>query len=141
MANNNKFYQWILLTSRLYAWCPIALFAIHMIASNILGIYDAFPAFDIPMHFLGGFCIAYFWNGAYKTAVKLKLMGNPVPFLRYLLVFSLASTSTIVWEFAEFLGDHYLGTHMQGGIADTMADMFLGMLGGCVLLLIAKRRN
>lgn len=135
------FYNWALIVMHRYAWCPTLLFAIHVVAARVFGLYEIWPAFDIPMHFLGGFCIAYFWSGMYRIAQQLQLLGKPVPFFHALFVFAFASTTTIVWEFAEFLADHYLHTHMQISLYDTMKDMFLGMCGALVLLLLQIKKS
>lgn len=133
--------KWFFTTIQQYAWCPTLLFVIHVIASRVFGMYELFPAFDIPMHFLGGVCITYFWSGAYRVAHQMHLIGKPAPFFHALLVFAFASTTTIIWEFAEFLCDYYLHTHMQLSLYDTMKDMFLGMCGAVALLMFQMRQS
>lgn len=79
--------------------------------------------------------IAYFFLRATEIASRLGLLGAPARVMTLLLVFTLACTATIFWEFAEFFCDRYLGSHAQGGVFDTLKDMFFGMVGAVALLL------
>jgi hypothetical protein len=145
---NNKRHQtqvrtgsypaWIQDSIKYYIWLPTCLFVFHMVTSELFGLYDAYPSADVPMHFLGGFCISYFLRGVYLEGVKHRLFGQPSKLMYFFFVFAWASASTIFWEFAEFSGDVILGTNMQDGLADTMIDMFLGMAGAVVFLLGAE---
>jgi uncharacterized membrane protein YjdF len=135
----SQLVKMILIVAQRYAWCPILLFTVHVIAAAGLNLYGVFPAFDIPMHFMGGICIAYFFSGVYITANRLNLLGKPIALFHTLFVFTFASTTTIFWEFAEFLSDYFLHTQMQVSLYDTMKDMFLGMCGAVCLLLILQK--
>ncbi len=53
--------RWILAGLRGAGWAPIAVFAAHVLASRVLGLYDAFPPLDVPMHSAGGAAIAFFF--------------------------------------------------------------------------------
>ena len=50
-------------------------------------------------------------------------------------MFFATGTTTVFWEFAEFINDHYFGGHSQAGLTDTMKDMLMGISGGTALLL------
>ncbi len=92
---------------------------------------------DIPMHFLGGVVIAFFFHRASLAAFRHGILG---PFHRVthtVLVFALTCMAAVFWEFAEFLSDHFFGTHAQLGLDDTLFDMFLGISGGITLLVAA----
>jgi hypothetical protein len=125
--------RWLLLTLRRAAWAPILVFCVHE-ASARLGLYGAWPPLDIPMHFLGGIAIAFFFGQAYRAAEEMGLLGRPAAIVFAVMVFALTCSSTVFWEFAEFLSDRYLGSHMQGGLEDTLGDMLVGIVGGVVLL-------
>lgn len=139
MLKQPAYFKWLSATARQYAWAPISLFGAHMFVFTQTNWYEKLYGIDKPIHFIGGFVIAYFWYGAYLTAKELKLLGKPNRLLGQLLVLFATATATVLWEFHEYLADTYLGTTMQASIGDTMGDMLLGILGG--LLLIAALRN
>jgi hypothetical protein len=127
-------------TLREAAWAPIAVFLAHVIASRVFHAYVAFPPLDIPMHLLGGAAIAFFFHRGLVNASIPGLLGPLHPATHRLLVFSLVGTTTVFWEFVEFISDRYFGTHAQLGLADTMKDMCMGILG-CLLFLVAFSRS
>lgn len=141
MASSLK-QTWWYKAIKQYFWAPALVFIFHAIAAKGFDAYTVWPDLDIPMHFFGGFVISYFYNGIYKQAERHQLLGQPAVFLRVITVFALASTTTILWEFSEFMCDLVLGTSQQTSLPDTMLDMFLGMIGAVVLLaLVGKRRS
>ena len=121
---------------RRYGWLPIAVFLAHEYCSHVLDGYGRWPAIDIPMHFLGGFAMAYFLDGALRTFRDRALLRAPEPILRLLLVFALVGTIATFWEFAEWISDRYFGTNCQmGDLDDTLLDQLVGLLGGLAYLL------
>ena len=125
---------WLSLTLRRAAWAPLLVFGLHVVAARVLGLYRLWPPTDIPMHFLGGMAIAFFFAHAYRAAEELDLLGRPAVVLRGVTVFALVGSATVFWEFAEFLSDRYLGTYLQKGLEDTLGDMLVGILGGVAFL-------
>lgn len=115
---------------------PIVVFTFNAIISKGTTLYEIYPAIDIPMHFLGGCAIAYMLVRFYKI---LPLPKTPY-FFNLLVVTAGTISAAVIWEFAEFLSDHYLGTHTQLGLPDTMLDLLMGMLGGIVIGLIFKKK-
>ena len=134
--SSKLFYSWVILTLKKAAWAPTVVFIGHLIAINIFKVYRHYPNFDIPMHFLGGFVIAYFFHHAFLLASRKKLLHSFHPLTHILLVFAFTSTTTIFWEFAEFLVDYLGSRRIQLGLEDTLFDMFLGILGGAIWLII-----
>ena len=130
-------FSWLLRTLGRAAWAPILVFAFHAV-SSLIGLYGVWPPLDIPMHFLGGIAITYFFGHAYRAAAELDLLGRPSALLYVVTVFALTCSSTVFWEIAEFLSDRYLGSHMQKGLEDTLGDMFVGILGGLAFLAAAR---
>lgn len=114
---------------------PIAVFCLHVVMSRVFDAYRVFPGIDIPMHFLGGMVIAFFFHRASINGSRLKLLGAFHPFTHVLLVFFATCAATVFWEFAEFINDRYFGGHSQGGLFDTMKDMLVGILGGIMLII------
>lgn len=120
-------------------WLPLAVFAFHLLASFVLNAYEAWPPLDIPMHFTGGVAIAYFAWGAVDAFEEYGLLQTSTGLLRGLLVFGLATTAAVFWEFAEYLVDRFAGVKVQLGLTDTLLDMLLGQLGCLTLIWLTRR--
>lgn len=114
----------------------IALFSFHVIAAIGFEAYVRFPRLDIPMHFLGGAVIAYFFHRAAIAASSHGIIGSCDRTTRTVLIFALACVATVFWEFAEFVGDRFFGTHAQLGLDDTLGDMCLGICGGITFIIV-----
>ena len=115
---------------------PMTVLVVHLIASKVLHLYMIFPDLDIPFHYIGGLSIAYTSVQilSYLEKEKISTKLNKVLFL--VLIFSLTATATVLWEFAEFIGDQLLDTNIQISLANTMQDQFMGILGGATWVLI-----
>jgi hypothetical protein len=88
------------------------------------------------MHFAGGVAITWFLH---RAAVNASRAGWLAPFhaaTHVLLVLGCAGSTTVLWEFAEFISDRYFGTHAQGGLLDTLFDMALGCGGAIALVAV-----
>lgn len=130
-------YRWLLTTLRQAAWAPLLVFCAHLVCSRVLHLYARVPGIDVPMHFAGGVAMAYFVHVTSRNGSRCGVLGSYHPLTHAGLVFGLTCAAAMVWEFAEFLSDRYLGTHAQGNdLEDTLADMLLGMLGAIVFLLV-----
>jgi len=110
-------------------------FAVHCVA-NAAGMYESHPPIDIPMHFAGGFAIAYFFSGATREFSRAGLMQNPVGVLRFVFLLALTMAVTVLWEFAEWTLDAIRGGHeIQVSIDNIMLDQLMGTLGGLTYLI------
>lgn len=120
---------------------PTLVLMAHGIASKVLNLYAVFPSLDIPFHFLGGFSIAYTAARVLAALEKERVTAvlNRGVFL--VLVIALTATATVLWEFAEFLGDRLLETNIQISLANTMQDQFFGILGGMAWLCLSYREK
>ncbi len=139
-----RVFSWVLQAVWQGGWPAIGVFMFHVVASSGFNAYAQFPWLDIPMHFVGGIAIAYFFHRASITASERGIIGPYHPVTHGVLVVSLTCVAAVVWEFAEFVADHFVDTYAQLGVEDTLADMFLGICGGIVLLgmvRIAGRRE
>ena len=92
------------------------------------------------MHFFGGVAITFFLGRSYRVVERLGLLGQPVRWLYFVVVPALAISTTVLWEFAEFVSDRYFGTHAQLGLEDTLFDMSLGCMGALVFLVVTALR-
>ena len=118
-------------------WAPVLVFVAHMILWQGVGAYEAFPPLDTPMHLLGGLAIAFFFWTAYSICARTGTLGQPNSTAIAMLTLTSAVASTVLWEFAEYLSDRYLGTNTQKGLEDTLLDMLLGLAGGAIFVGVA----
>ena len=119
---------------------PITVLLVHLIASTILNLYMIFPNLDIPFHYMGGLSIAYTSAQilSYLDKEKITSTLNRVVFM--VLLLALTATAAVFWEFAEFIGDTLLDTNIQGSLANTMQDQFLGILGGMTWAILCYKK-
>jgi hypothetical protein len=138
--NRTIFLNWIKHSLRDTAWAPSLVFGIHVIALDVLNIYTQFPYFDVPMHLLGGVAMAFFFHRASLNASRLGIIGPYQVVVHRLMVLTSTCTVAVFWEFAEFIGDRCFGTQSQGGVADTMGDLFFGVVGAVIFIVAAAIR-
>lgn len=118
---------------------PLSVLFAHLIASQVLHLYRIFPNIDIPFHYMGGLSIAYMSAQILNDLEQENIVSlHKVVFL--VLIFALTATSTVFWEFAEFIGDRLFDTNIQISLANTMQDQFMGILGGLTWVWICLRR-
>lgn len=133
-------FTWAITSLRRAAWAPVLVFTIHIAAILGLDIYSRYPEFDIPMHFVGGVAIAYFFGTCYRVATHLGLFGQPSSAVFPPMILGLTSLAAVVWEFAEFIADQKFGLHTQPSLADTLLDLLMGLSGGVVLIAWMRSR-
>lgn len=122
------------------AWPPTFVFLLHVAASRVLHAYERWPSLDIAMHLLGGIAIACFFANSLAVWAIHDETARLDPRLRALFVFALTCAAAVFWEFAEYLTDRLAGTTAQLGLADTLLDMLLGIVGGSAYLGFRARR-
>ncbi len=115
------------------AWFPALVLAAHFVAFAG-GAYNTISWLDMPMHLIGGVAIAYFLEHALDAFEKGRFLQPSRGALRFLFVFALATTSAVLWEGVEYVGNRVLGRDVLMGREDTVADLFLGMLGAALYL-------
>lgn len=129
--------SWILATLREAAWAPLSILGFYLL-SRSLHLFKYFPLLDIPIHFLGGVVITFFYRVAIQHSQKVA--GEiPIP-VQALLAFTGTGTTAIFWEFYENILDFFFRTHLVRGVQDTIVDLLMGLLGALVLSLFYKRR-
>jgi len=137
MVNKQRLVTWVIDTFREAAWAPLSVFGLYLLG-RAFHLFQLFPPLDIPTHFLGGIVITYFYRSAIRHSQKL--VGEiPLP-IQVLFAFTCTGTTTILWEFYENIFDFLIGTNMVRGVQDTIADLFVGLLGALVLSLFYKLR-
>lgn len=111
---------------------PALVLALHTILIKILDIYLLYPWFDIPMHFVGGLAVSTSYFLLLKHAQKKNYLGKMHETAFFAFVIALVGLTAVLWEFAEFIADAVIQINSQLSLADTMADLFLGLVGGVV---------
>jgi len=129
--------DWISASLYEAAWAPLSVFVTYLIGLAFHG-FRLFPFLDMPVHFLGGAGITYFYRSAIKHSQK-NLGEIPFP-VQVLFALTCTGTTAILWEFCENIIDFFLGTHMVRGLQDTLVDLLMGLSGALVLSLIYRRR-
>ena len=135
--NTEKLRSWIITTIREAAWAPVSVVVFYLVGF-VSGWFNVFPPLDIPTHFMGGVAITYFYRSAIRSSQRF--LGD-IPFaIQVILAITAAGTTTVLWEFGEYISDYLLRTHHVFGLNDTLKDMFFGLLGATVLSLLYKKR-
>ncbi len=112
-----------------YFFPPVLVLIIHIFLVPF-GIYYLYDWIDIPMHFIGGLSVAITFTLVLKSLQRNNLLGKMNYMVFLVFVVSLTALTAVIWEFWEFLADVFVSLGAQLGIADTMLDLFLGIIGG-----------
>jgi hypothetical protein len=121
-------------------WAPVLVLAAHMFLSRVVHAYQAWPPLDVPVHFSGGVAIAYLVSRCFLALPRHSSQQGRLAILELLLIASITGTTAVFWEFAEFGSDQLFGTNVQVGLANTMKDLSMGMLGAVVFMGIRARQ-
>jgi len=95
-------------------------------------LYDLYPWIDIPMHFLGGFSVAFTGVLFLKFFDERNLLKIKNPFIFIFVVASFVALVAVLWEFYEFFLQYIFGIIYQLSLEDTMLDLAMGLGGGIV---------
>ncbi|HLA06393.1 MAG TPA: hypothetical protein VJ022_03040 [Anaerolineales bacterium] len=133
--DRKQFIPWVVATLRDSAWAPLSVFLFYLFGLA-LHLYDRFPPLDIPVHFMGGVAITYFFRGAIRNLQDF--LGELPALVQTIFAFTCTGTTIIFWELYENAFDFLLGTHMVRGLEDTIVDMVLGLLGALVLSVLYR---
>ena len=134
---NKPLLDWLMATLRESAWAPLSIFGFYLIGFTF-HLFGRFPNLDIPVHFMGGVVITFFYRSAIRNSQKI--IGDIPPIIQILFAFTCTGTTTILWEFYENLRDHFFGTYMVRGLQDTIMDLFTGLMGALALSLFYRKR-
>lgn len=115
-------------------------YLLFIIPAMIMGIdfnlYKIIYPFDKIVHTLSGVLSAF----AAREIIK-QTSAMDKPWFRSLFSLCFVAFTALIWECYEFLMDQVTGTNMQEliipGIADTMYDMIVAMIGGLIGTVLA----
>lgn len=122
----------------IYVWIwPLIILSIHAFAT-VFSVYYYYVWFDSPMHLAGGAAIGlstYYFFRIYGPRTPLWTMA--------ILMVTTASLAAIGWEWLEYGFDAFYDSHHQPGLADTMKDLYFGIVGAMLaaVLIIKKSRK
>jgi hypothetical protein len=102
----------------------------------VSGLAPSVPKYDTLMHFVGGAAMAFFLHRAFLSGSQLGLLAPHHRTTHRLLVFTGTCTMAVFWEFAEFFFDWRFGARLQSGVGDTMADLFFGLAGTLLVVIL-----
>ena len=118
-------------------------FLVFLFIAQIIGIifslYWRFPWLDNIMHFWGGGAVAMgmIWWTFYSAKVSASTKNLP-KFYITIIILGFTALVGIFWEFYELIVDkfitknNYISLLQQGGLLDTLKDLFVDLLGGAV---------
>ena len=133
--------KWLIRTLRRSSAGLVLVLAFWAIAAKMFNAYIVYPWLDMPTHFAGGLVIANFFRvGIEESAPHI---GTTPILVRSLTVLGLTALTAVCWEFAEYLSDLLLSSHLNLGVQDTLSDLLLGIAGGlCIATyVLIKRRS
>jgi hypothetical protein len=110
---------------------PILVFLFGLIF-YFSGTYALFPWLDIPMHFIGGFSIAFMFFLFFRLWKEEGLVGIKNNFIFIFLIVCIVAFFAVCWELWEFIAGNFLGISFfaQESLEDTLFDLFLSLIGG-----------
>jgi hypothetical protein len=129
--------DWVKQSLKEAGWAPVVVFWLHVVALGVFDTYANFPHLDLVMHFVGGVVMAFFFH---RASINASVQGICAPYhvvTHRLLVLTSTCTVAVFWEFGEFIADWYFGSQTQGGLTDTMGDLFFGGVGGVFFIVFA----
>lgn len=108
---------------------------VHYVAT-VNFFYWRYSWLDMPMHFLGGLCVAL--GFAILPFFRITLPPKYRTILTYLLFVFFVG---VVWEVFEYVNNISTVRDDDSIIIDTMVDLILDLLGGCLGYFISKRTS
>ena len=108
---------------------PLLILLIHT-PLDFYDIYQLIWWIDIPMHFFAGLLIGRSYFLLIKLLQREGHIGNMHGFANFVFVVSLVALTAVAWESQEFILDLTDNAMRQPGLANTMQDLILGILGG-----------
>ena len=118
------------------------LFLVLIFLIDMLGFYIGsyrIPAYDIVLHFFGGFFVAMIFYHYLKDSIKTGFLKT------VLVIVGAAIFIGVIWEFAEYSATKLIGGYLYkkyqiicciGNLDDTFNDLAMDILGAITFILI-----
>jgi len=110
---------------------PASVFIFSEFIAIAFNAYQVYPWIDIPIHFLGGFAIAYMAILFFRFFKEKNLLDIKNKAIFVLLVVALVVFIAVLWEFYQFLKFYFFG-FVLSPLQDALLDFFMGLSGGLV---------
>lgn len=122
---------------------PLTVFVFNELVNMSFDLYSSFPWLDVPMHFIGGASIGVSASLLLRYQQERPNLGQLNCFFRFFWIVGIVSLIAVVWEFYEFMFDHFFNTAWQISVTDTTGDLFFGLVGGSAvgLYMISKHHH
>ena len=108
---------------------PAIVFFINL---PLVFVYDLYPWFDIPMHFIGGFSIAFTSILFIKFFKEKELLDIKNKLIHLFVVVSFVALIAVLWEFYEYFLDLFFNFNTSLGLEDALLDLAMGIFGGLI---------
>jgi len=116
---------------------PLFLFLFNWVLF-FFNVYSFVEWIDIPLHLLGGSLVAFTYLFSLRYLQKRNYLKiNSIT--RVIFVFALVALTAVLWEFFEFSLTFITGFGFQGTLNDTMFDLFLGLFGGLLSVMLLEK--
>lgn len=125
---------------RLGAWPYIVFLLNYSLYKLWLEQYIAWKL-DMFMHILGGVAIAHTISYLLELAEDKNLIVFKNWLVRTSVIVAFVIVAAVFWEWYEFLSDVFFVTVHQSSLADTMKDLFMGLLGGVLYIIFLPKKN
>ncbi|AJM77036.1 hypothetical protein [Rathayibacter toxicus] len=111
------------------ALCGIALLVAAW--SSVLGLYRAWAAWDLVVHFvLNGVVAAVVYLSAVRAGSVPAVVTKHDPILPALILCAcFGTTAGVLWEWSEWAGHRFIDSSIFVGYEDTLSDLAAGALG------------
>ncbi|PPH04927.1 hypothetical protein C5C44_05410 [Rathayibacter sp. AY1F6] len=111
-----------------------ALFGLALLVaswSSVLGLYEAWPQWDLVVHcVLNGLIAAVAYIVAARAGVVPAVAGDRGPLLpAVVLCACFGTTAGVLWEWGEWAGHRFIDSSIFVGYEDTLGDLAAGALG------------
>ncbi|WP_059172784.1 hypothetical protein [Bacillus sp. FJAT-27445] len=134
-SKRNPFNLPLIIGYYVFIFCTIYL-------GSIASFYLKHKWWDSTIHFYKGILVGLIGIALYKLWVPGRARNAVSRPILFLFAFSLAVSSSVIWEIYEFTGDQLFTHTMQhGGNKDTMFDLLAGTAGGLLAGIYAAARK
>ena len=119
--------------NRIIFWVIFAVLVLSYLLEFVVSWSATIPWLDIPLHILGGVWSGFFFFWFFSHLFSEQVMRHTWERTKIALVaVAFAALVGVVWEFHEFIFSQMFDLYMQQGIADTMKDLLMDIIGGGV---------
>ncbi|RMD58440.1 hypothetical protein D6825_00885 [Candidatus Woesearchaeota archaeon] len=113
-------------------WYPALILLVSELIINPFRLFELFWWLDEFLHFFGGMAVAISASLLLRRAHALGLYSADRRISIFFVVCFVALVA-VVWEWHEFVRDFLFSQNSQLSMFDTMKDLFLGVLGACII--------